>query len=55
MEYDPKKIKKLEDQEQKETKLMYKYKSWVYKKQDAIIKIADDLQLEKGKQTTITT
>ena len=43
------------DQEEKETKLMYKYKSWVYKKQDAIIKIANDLQLEKAKQTTITT
>ena len=26
MEYDPKKIKKLEDQAEKETKLMYKYK-----------------------------
>jgi hypothetical protein len=55
MEYDPKKVRELEGQVQKQTMLMYKYKSWVFKKQDAIIKIADDLQLEKAKQDTITT
>lgn len=55
MDYDPKKIRKLEDQQEKETKLMYKYKSWVFKKQDAIIKIANDLQAEKDKQDIILT
>tara|TARA_R110002020_G_scaffold410638_1_gene620307 strand:- start:320 stop:487 length:168 start_codon:yes stop_codon:yes gene_type:complete len=55
MDYDPKKIKVLQDQEKKETKLMYKYKSWVYKKQDAIIKIANDLQVEKEKQNIFST
>ena len=55
MDYDPKKIRELEDQVQNETRLMYKYKSWVYKKQDAIIKIANDLQVEKEKQNIFST
>ena len=55
MEYDPKKVKELEDEVQKETRLMYKYKGWVSKKQNALMKIQEDLQLEKAKQDTITT
>jgi len=55
MEYDPKKIKELEDEVQKETRLMYKYKGWVSKKQNALMKIAENLQAEKDKQDTITT
>jgi hypothetical protein len=55
MDYDPKKIRELEDQVQNETRLMYKYKSWVFKKQGTILKKEDDLQLEKAKQDIITT
>ena len=55
MDYDPKKIRELEGQVQEQTRLMYKAKSWVYKKQNAILKKQEDLQLEKAKQDTITT
>ena len=55
MDYDPKKIREVEEQVQEQTRLMYKAKSWVYKKQNAILKKQEDLQLEKAKQDTITT
>ena len=55
MDYDPKKIRELEGQVQEQTRLMYKAKSWVYKKQNTILKKQEDLQLEKAKQDTITT
>ena len=53
MEYDPKKVKELEDEVQKETRLMYKYKGWVSKKQNALMKIAENLQAEKDKALEI--
>ena len=55
MEYDPKKVKEVEDEGHNETRLMYKYKGWVSKKQNALMKIAENLQAEKDKQDTITT
>ena len=50
-----KKVKELEDEVQKETRLMYKYKGWVSKKQNALMNIAENLQAETDKQDTITT
>jgi hypothetical protein len=34
---------------------MYKYKDWVEKKKNMIVRIGSDIEKEKLKQTTITT